>query len=409
MNWVILAAIALYFIATAVNDGATGWHFDDSGSFNVRVSNDDYSLRVRSEGDVELPADGSGVTALSTGDSLDIRLTRNGVERRVLFSSESGAIKQQFFVEGDEQPWGPEADRFVAEVMPIVLRETAINADERVAWLIANRGHAGLLDEIELIQSDFAQRVYTVQYAETATIADTDFARLMKAAGDHMGSDFDLRTTLSAVYDAQTPTGESFTALLADGGTLGSDFDARTLLEHVGPRMPNAAEAATAYLELATTIGSDFDMRLALQPLVTQPALADEVVAEAIDMAATELGSDFDLRTLLSEAAPRVGRSDVLARAYTRATRGLGSDFDHREALTALADGADLSPAGWRLLLDSTQGIGSDFDAAALLMNVAPKLPRDEEVLAAYRAALATIDSDFDRQRAADALETASR
>lgn len=403
MNYVILVGLALFFVATALRDGAMGWHFD-GGTMNLTIATGDYALGVRGEGQIDLAPDGSGVTALDEGGSLDIRMSRGRTQRRVLFEGENGAVTQQFFVGGDEQPWGPEADRFVAEVMPVVLRETAISVEQRVAWLIENRGHEGLLDEIGLIHSDFAQRVYTVQYATTATIADADFRRLMSLAADRMGSDFDLRTTLTEVHDLEMPTGDQFVALLGAGKSLGSDFDARTLLEHVGPRMPSTPEAAAAYFGLATTIGSDFDMRLALQPLVTKVDGSDELVAGAIAMAGSEIGSDFDLRVLLAEAAPRVGASDVLARAYTRAVGGIGTDFDHREALMALAGGASLTPAGWRFLLESARSIGSDFDCATLLVNVAPHLPRDADVIAAYRETVGTIGSDFDRDRANAAL-----
>jgi hypothetical protein len=403
MNYVILVGIALFFFATAMRDGAMGWHFD-GGSMNFRISAADYTLRVRGDGQIDLAADGSGVVGLDEGGSLDVRMTRERTERRVRFQGVNGAVEQQFFVGGDEQPWGPDADRFVTDVMPVVLRETAISAEQRVAWLIENRGHEGLLDEIGLINSDFAQRVYTVQYASTATIADTDFLRLMTLAGDRMGSDFDLRTTLTEVHDLEMPTGDQFVALLGAGRSIGSDFDARTLLEHVGPRMPSTPEAAAAYFGLATTIGSDFDMRLALQPLVTRADGSDELVAGAIEIAGREIGSDFDLRVLLTEAAPRVGASDALARAYTSAARSIGSDFDHREVLTALGERANLTPAGWRLLLESARSIGGDFDCATLLVAIAPKLPRDADVLAAYRETVATIGGDFDRDRANAAL-----
>ena len=142
---------------------------------SFRVTDGDYTLRVKGEGDVDLAPDGSGVAALSSNGSLDLHMTRNGAERRVLFSSDDGTVTRQFFVEGEAQPWSPEADRFVAEVMPIVLRETALSFEERVTWLLENRGQSGLLDEIELIQSDFAQRVYSVQYAKVAEIAPADF------------------------------------------------------------------------------------------------------------------------------------------------------------------------------------------------------------------------------------------
>ncbi|HEY3518303.1 MAG TPA: hypothetical protein VGL98_14740 [Gammaproteobacteria bacterium] len=408
MNYVILIGIALFFILSAVRDGAMGWGFRGD-SMNFRLGNGDYSLRVESDGDVDLEPDGSGVASLDRDGSFDVSMRRDGLDRRVLYTNNDGTIERKFFVERDEQPWGSEADRFVAEVMPIVLRETAINADERVAWLIDNRGEDGLLDEIELINSDFAQRVYSVEYAKTATIAPADFERLMKLTGDNMSSDFDVRTTLIEVFDAQMPTGASLDALLEAGETISSDFDARMVLEHVGPKMPRTPEAAEAYFALARTISSDFDMRLALQPLLTSSESDDELVARAIDVAGSEISSDFDLRTVLAEASGRVGQSDTLARAYTTASRSISSDFDQRLALTALADNAALTPAGWQMLLESARDISSDFDTATLLAELVPHLPRDEAVLRAYRETLDTIDSDFDRGRAAAALEEARR
>jgi len=407
MNYVILFGIALFFIAMAVRDG-TVFSWQD-GQMNARIVNGDYALRITGEGDVDLAPDGSGVTALSNRGSFDVRMRRDGAERRVLFTSADGSVREQFFVDGDEQAWGPPADAFVAEVMPIALRETALNADERVAWLVENRGQTGLLDEIDLIESDFAQRIYTVRYAETEQIAAADFERLMRMTADHMSSDFDVRTTLQAVFDAQQPTGASFTELMKAGETMSSDFDARTLLEHVGNRMPSTPEAATAYLDLAATLSSDFDMRLALTPLVTQPSVPDDVVARAMELGGNELSSDFDLRVLLAESAQRVGQSDELARAYTRAAASISSDFDQREVLTALANGAELTPVGWTLLLEAAQSISGDFDTAMLLTTVATDMPRDETVLEAYRKTLDTIDGDFERQRAAAALEGSRR
>jgi len=87
----------------------------------------------------------------------------------------------------------------------------------------------------------------------------------------------------------------------------------------------------------------------------------------------------------------------------------IGSDFEHRMALMTLASNAELTPAGWKMLLESAQGIGGDFECAMLLMAVASELPPDADVVAAYRATLATVGSDFERQRAAAALEGATR
>jgi hypothetical protein len=61
------------------------------------------------------------------------------------------------------------------------------------------------------------------------------------------------------------------------------------------------------------------------------------------------------------------------------------------------------------MLLETAREIGSDFDVAALLAELVPHLPRDAAVIEAYRGTLDTIDSDFDRGRAAAALEEVRR
>ncbi|HEY7671753.1 MAG TPA: hypothetical protein VIC71_06005 [Gammaproteobacteria bacterium] len=402
MNWVILVGLALFFAATAMRNG-TSWNFDQNG-YVVGIDSAGSPLVVRAEGDIDLAPDASGVIAVGDGDYLDVRETRAAKERRARFAGVDGEIEKQFWVNGSEQPWGADADAFVAEFMPILLRETTISVEERVAWLLANRGQTGLLDEIDLIRSDFAQRVYTIEYSESGAIAAPDFKRLMQSAENNMGSDFDLRTALIAVHGAQNPTGENLVALIGAAKSIGSDFDARVLLSAIGSGVLDTPEAGTAYLDVAATIGSDFDIRHALAPLVTNDSVPDELVARALDLAGVEIGSDFDLRVLLSLAAARVGPSDPLATAYVNAVQSIGSDFDHKEALVALADNAELTPMGWQALLRSAQNIGGDFECSTLLMAVAAKLPDDAAIIDAYEAALATIGGEFERRRAEGAF-----
>ena len=115
MNYVILIGIALYFVVTAISGGAMGWRFDD-GRMSFRVADGAETVTVRLDGDVDLAPDGSGVAALSSRGLLEVSSTGNGAARRVLFTNADGTIERRFFVGGDEQAWGPEADRFVAQL-----------------------------------------------------------------------------------------------------------------------------------------------------------------------------------------------------------------------------------------------------------------------------------------------------
>ena len=68
MNYVILIGIALFFVLTAIRNGDAGWDFRNN-ALNFRISDGDYSLRVKGEGDLGLAPDGSGLASLDRGGS----------------------------------------------------------------------------------------------------------------------------------------------------------------------------------------------------------------------------------------------------------------------------------------------------------------------------------------------------
>jgi hypothetical protein len=70
----------------------------------------------------------------------------------------------------------------------------------------------------------------------------------------------------------------------------------------------------------------------------------------------------------------------------------------------ALADDAKLSSGSWRMLLDAAADIDSSTDKRLVLTGVASKLPRQADVVSAYRAATETIDSKSERRLAEQAL-----
>ena len=75
------STIALSWISKALSVACgTGWDFRDN-ALNFRISDGDYSLRVKGDGDVDLKPDGSGVASLDRGGSFDITLRRDGAER----------------------------------------------------------------------------------------------------------------------------------------------------------------------------------------------------------------------------------------------------------------------------------------------------------------------------------------
>ena len=364
----------------------------------------DYRLTASARGSMDLAPDGTGMARISNGSFFDASLDKGGQLRRVRYTGEQNGVRREFWSGGQSRAWGPDADRFVAELMPIIFRETGLNANERVDWLLKQRGPDALLAEIALIDSDSTQSRYISRYAETASIPAPTLERLMGMANDQIDSDSQLGATLAKLYQTQKPAGRQLVLLLNAGESIDSDSQVGALLDTVRPTALGSDDTANAYFQLARSIDSDSQQQAVLSPVVSSPSLSDRRIDQAIKLGGEDIDSDSQLNALLQQAAARVGASDALAQTYLVAVRSIDSDSQSASALHALADGARLSPASWQSLLKAASHIGSDSQKSGLLTSVAARLPRQADVVAAYRSAVATIDSDSNRRSAEQAL-----
>lgn len=415
MNRIILGGLVAFFLFGLDNGGwldrsaRSGIHRIQEGEVELDFTTRSAAavLSVRAEGDVRLRPDGSGIERLGDGDYLDATLERSGDARRVRFDGLDGRIERRYLVGAEARAWDADADRVVAELMPLLFRETGLQAEERVAWLLEQRGPQAVLDEIELIDGDVVQRRYTVAYAQTGPLPDAALHRLLRLAERGIGLDPELRTALIGVYRAQNPAGERLAALIEAAGSIGLDSELGRVLVTVLGNVGDSDAAARAYLAVAGSIGLDPELRRVLSDFAAAPGLSDDAVADAIMLAGRAIGLDPELASFLVRTAPRVGDSDALARAYVTAADSLGLDPEHKRALLALAERANLSTDGWRMLLESARGIGLDFECAALLAAIAPRLPDDEAVIDAYLATAETIGLAQAYRHAVSALRSA--
>jgi hypothetical protein len=376
----------------------------NNGRVRVTVEGrtNDYYLKLSANGHISLAPDGSGVTSIGNGDFLDATLTRNGQALRVRYSGDGG-VRREFWVNGQSRLWGPQADDFEAELMPILFRETGINAEERVDWLLRQRGPDGLFAEIGLIDSDAVQTAYIYRWAETTTIAPQMLERVMDHASREIESDAHLQATLDKVFETQKPAGRTLVALLKAGESIDSDAHVTALLNTVGNAALDADETASAYYLLTRSIDSDAHMLAVLTPLVENASTSEARIGETLKLGAADIDSDAHLAALLEAAAPRVGNSDALARAYLEAASTIQSDAHNAAVLSKLAEKAQLSPQGWRDLLGAAARLRSDAHKAALLSSLAGRI-RQPDLAAAWRAAVDTIDSDSHRRATERAL-----
>jgi hypothetical protein len=253
-------------------------------------------------------------------------------------SDGAGLLTRTFSRDDVEVAMDAEARQWLAAALPRMFRESGLDAEARVARLLARGGPELVFAEVDLAVSDHAKSSYLGLLFATAQLDAQQFERALASAA-RLDSDFDLRTALELALSTQQLDAARLTRLIAATAALDSDFELRTILELVAPRGGEPGVAG-AYLTATRRLESDFERRTALVALLEGAKLDGPGLADALGVAAS-LDSDFEKRSVLEVLAKSVAADPELNRRYREVARDL-SDFERGEALRALDDATAL-------------------------------------------------------------------
>lgn len=340
---------------------------------------------------------------LSLTDKIVIQEQRKDHTLRIAYQAERGSVKSVYTVDGREQALDADGKRWLATVIPVILRESAINVEKRIKRIYAKGGADAVLAEIELIHSDYARRSYIVRLPELGRLDDKQLARLL-ADTSTMNSDFERRTAYVTIIQKQTLNTANQVTLLNGAAKMNSDFEVRTVLVELAPKMGSEAGVGQAWLAAIKGMHSDFEMRTAIV------ALADHVANPALQIdwllqASQNLSSDFEHRTVLVEICANMSHPTAAqVAAYAKSAQHISSDFERRTALIALVEKSTLNKDGYVEVLNAVSGMGSDFEIRTVLVAIARQMPADNDLINRYRKVARNL-GDFERGQAEKALD----
>lgn len=401
---VLLPGLAVTTVANSRDTSISiSVHSDDGDeelSYSMRQPG--HELSIEKEGQVEFSADETDVVAMDDDASLEIEETRDGVERKIEFSSNGKTITRLYRVDGNVRPLDADAHAWIGRVLPALFRETGLQAETRAKRLLANGGTPALLDEIDLIEGDYARRIYLDQLFHLATLTPQQIDRAFKQAAA-IASDYELRGALQAAFETQTLPEQARLAALQAATSIESDFElAELLVAASDDNTPLGGETLAAWNTARRGIESDFEKRRVLTALLEQNDDSPATIAIALD-AAREIESDFDARELLTLVARQARTSTQAIDAYLLAVDTLDSSFERSQALLALLPGDTLEAASAGKVLASIAQIDGSYEASQTLTALAEVMPSDAGVIDAYRKVAATL-GEYERQQAEAAL-----
>ncbi len=344
-------------------------HNVNDDQFTIRLKVGACTLRVDGEGDVTFSDNDDDIAALSRGGYFHIEERGGDTERRLEIEPGRDGLERKWFVDGKERPYDAEARAWLAKTLLVVFRRTGLDAERRAERILRKGGVDAVLQEVAQIPSDYAARQYYQVLLTRPNLDQATLLRVVRQAGQEIGSDFELAELLIAIAKHQ----------------------------------PLEESVRLAYVEAVGSIGSDFERHRALKPVLTRQGISREMAA-AMLTSAEGIGSDFELASLLTEITEAHGIDATLAPAFFDALASVSSDFEHHRVLSAVARQAKGDRAVLDRALEAAAGIRSDFELASFLVELSASYPADRPLPASFFGAVGHIQGDFEHGRVLKAV-----
>jgi beta-lactamase regulating signal transducer with metallopeptidase domain len=344
---------------------------DDPGVLNYRSVTSGRCIEARIGGTIQFSDDEGSIVRLSPGAHAFFRERLVGSDRSVqVRGGTDGRPVYEARANGRVVAFDAAMQRWLAGVMPEVLREGSINVPQRVARLRASGGTPVVLQEIAKIRSSGAKRAHYKELILTPALSQGEASATVRHAGQHVSSSGDLRNILLSVpprlrsgadlrsglaeavreisssgdkaavltYYGATDDPAMLALVLTEARRVSSSGDKSRLLSRLAPRAVGHEVSAVcdAFFETAETIQSSGDLARTLSVAIDS-GRATEDVSLAIIQATDRISSSGDKSRVLQKLA-RNGRVNTakLRQAYLAAARKVRSDGDYRRVMDAM-------------------------------------------------------------------------
>jgi len=364
-------------------------------------------MDVRLNGDITFTDDLTDVQSLSDGGELTIRDGSHLVPHTIEIRSSVGRLERRYYVAGLSRAWDADARRELASLIVQLVRRSGLGAESRTKSILAKKGVSGVLDEITLLESDFARRRYFVALIDNASLDSAGVQPVLAQVSQRMSSDYDRRVVLQRIVSRVRLDRRASAAFVQALDKMRSDYDRRVTLQSLfdaGGQLPAAEDLYEAIWQMR----SNYDKRLVLSELIARNSLSIEHKQVVLRLA-RGIQSDYDRGQVLTAYAQKFGVEPQAREPFFQAAGAIQSAYERRRVLTEIAKKSAATAEVQRAAFDLISSMSSDHDRAETLLAFLGSQPMDASTRQAFVAATERIRSSYDQNRVLAALVRSER
>ena len=246
----------------------------------------------------------------------------------------AGQITRAFYVNGTARPIDESAKSWLSKFVLEAVRQGGFDAEKRVQRILAQRGVAGVLAEINLISGDYAQRRYYEALIKQSNLNATALRDILRQAARDISSDYEQAQLLIGVAPMLSGKDVALQPFFDAAATINSDYERSRVLKTIMKDTPSSAMLVLV-ASATKTISSDYERRGVLSALVKTKNQSEEVLRLLLDSAAA-MSSDYEKATLLLEVSNVYTGDTRLKSEFLRVVETIKSDYERGRVLSAL-------------------------------------------------------------------------
>jgi beta-lactamase regulating signal transducer with metallopeptidase domain len=395
-----------------------------------------HKRRLQIHGDVYFNDDETDVKAISAGGSFSYEESY-GFTNRIYRATSDGAgrIVRHYLVDSREKSFDGDAQAWLRAALPDLLRETGIDAPERVRRILKQGGAPAVLAEIAKIHSDGTKRLYIRELVPAGNLNPDQFQSILRMVRG-MGSDGEkaallvflapntlkdnLRDYAFEALKTVHSDGEKHRVLtqfiLQDASRnnlamsarasqdISSDGEKAAVLLDLASHLRGNADLSHPFFRAAESIHSDGERARVLIAVIASVGEQHDMLSEALRVAQS-MSSDGEKARVLVDADAYWKDDDLVRRAFFETARTIHSDGEKAHVLTSLIAHGGLSDTTLIETVRCAARISSDGEKARVLVAVASHSTGKSSVRDEIKTAASSIHSDGEYRRVMNAID----
>lgn len=387
----LLATLTFGAMAQSSSSSST-YSKRSSGTMTINHSDGFQNFNVEMRGKIEISDDDKDIKSMSPDGYLEITKTAFGSRRTLVISSQSGGLKREYYEGRTSVAWEPEGRKWLAEIMPELLRTTTIAAESRVNRFYKQGGVNAVLQEISMMESDYVIQAYADYLMEIPGVSQKDYVTIVNKVTGKMDSDYYVSEFIKHGLDKFLKSKEATDAVFAACAKLDSDHYKTEIIKGALKAQPISMESVKIVLAATDGMDSDHYKTEVLTTLLRQPNLTDPVVAEMIN-STRSFDSDHYRTVVIQKALSQKGLSNSSYQRVLESVKDFDSDHYKTQVLTDLLANKLPNDQIFNLVNLSTS-IDSDHYLTIVFQQVMKNQELSDEAFKSLMNRAASVDSD---------------